>query len=182
VSFYVSTATFFLLHCDEWDRPRHEELHSKLFLNNDNPFISKPSQQEINSCECKLTQHECLGALKKEIKFPLVNCLNQRLEKGKFSVSQPQGLIACLPKEGQEKHVLKNWHPITLLSVDFKLASSCIANRLKPILQNTISQTQKGFLPATFFLLHCDEWDRVVALPRHKFVTGATLLQLEISV
>ena len=34
---------------------------------------------------------------------------------------------------------------------------------------------------ATFFLLHCDEWDRVVALPRHKFVTGATLLQLVIS-
>ena len=31
---------------------------------------------------------------------------------------------------------------------------------------------------ATFFLLHCDEWDRVVALPRNKFVTGATLLQL----
>jgi hypothetical protein len=31
---------------------------------------------------------------------------------------------------------------------------------------------------ATFFLLHCDEWDRVVALPRHKFITGATLLQL----
>ena len=30
-----------------------------------------------------------------------------------------------------------------------------------------------------FVLLHCDEWDRVVALPRHKFVTGATLLQLE---
>jgi hypothetical protein len=27
---------------------------------------------------------------------------------------------------------------------------------------------------ATFILLHCDEWDRVVALPRHKFVTGAT--------
>jgi hypothetical protein len=31
---------------------------------------------------------------------------------------------------------------------------------------------------ATLFLLHCDEWDRVVALPRHKFVKGATLLQL----
>jgi len=31
---------------------------------------------------------------------------------------------------------------------------------------------------ATFFLFHCDEWDRVVALPRHKFVTWATLLQL----
>jgi hypothetical protein len=32
-----------------------------------------------------------------------------------------------------------------------------------------------------FLLLHCDEWDRVVALPRHKFVTGATLLQLVFS-
>ena len=31
---------------------------------------------------------------------------------------------------------------------------------------------------ATFFLLQYDEWGRVVALPRHKFVTGATLLQL----
>ena len=27
-------------------------------------------------------------------------------------------------------------------------------------------------------LLFCDEWHRVVALPRNKFVTGATLLQL----
>ena len=32
-----------------------------------------------------------------------------------------------------------------------------------------------------FFLLHCDEWDRVVALSRHKFVTGATLLQLDVT-
>ena len=30
-----------------------------------------------------------------------------------------------------------------------------------------------------FFLLHCNEWNHVVALPRHKFVTGATLLQLD---
>ena len=31
---------------------------------------------------------------------------------------------------------------------------------------------------AIYFLLHCDEWDRFVAPPRHKYVTGATLLQL----
>jgi hypothetical protein len=37
------------------------------------------------------------------------------------------------------------------------------------------------FQQQLFFLLHCDEWDSVVALPRHKFVTGATLLQLWIS-
>ena len=35
---------------------------------------------------------------------------------------------------------------------------------------------------AIYFLLHCDEWDRFVAPPRHKFVTGAILLQLGSSV
>jgi hypothetical protein len=40
------------------------------------------------------------------------------------------------------------------------------------------SFSKYGISYSTFFLLHCDEWDRVVALPRHKFVTGDTLLQL----
>jgi hypothetical protein len=31
---------------------------------------------------------------------------------------------------------------------------------------------------AIYVLLHCDEWDRFVAPPRDKFVTGAILLQL----
>jgi hypothetical protein len=30
---------------------------------------------------------------------------------------------------------------------------------------------------ATYFLLHCDEWDLVVALPKHKFVTGGDTKQ-----
>ena len=34
---------------------------------------------------------------------------------------------------------------------------------------------------AIYFLLHCDKWDRFVAPPRNKFVTGATLLQLVIT-
>ena len=49
-------------------------------------------------------------------------------------------------------------------------------------LKNMVSHTEiVSFYVSTaiFFLLHCDEWDRVVALPRHKFVTGATLLQLD---
>jgi hypothetical protein len=85
-----------------------------------------------------------------DIKIPLVKCLNESLDNGKFSVSQRQGLITCIPKEGKPKHVLKNWHPITLLNVDFKIASACIANRIKPILRNIISETQKGFLKGRY--------------------------------
>ena len=49
-----------------------------------------------------------------DIKIPLVKCLNESLDNGKFSVSQRQGLITCIPKEGKPKHFLKNWRPITL--------------------------------------------------------------------
>ena len=85
-----------------------------------------------------------------DIKIPLVKCLNERLDNGKFSVSQRQGLITCIPKEGKPKHFLKNWRPITLLNVDFKIASACIANRINPILRNIISETQKGFLKGRY--------------------------------
>jgi hypothetical protein len=43
-----------------------------------------------------------------DIKIPLVKCLNESLDNGKFSVSQRQGLITCIPKEGKPKHFLKN--------------------------------------------------------------------------
>jgi hypothetical protein len=79
-----------------------------------------------------------------------VKCLNESLDNGKFSVRQRQGLITCIPKEGKQKHFLKNWHPITLLNVDFKIASACIANRIKPVLKNIISETQKGFLKGRY--------------------------------
>ena len=65
-----------------------------------------------------------------DIKIPLMKCLNESLDNGKFSVSQCQGLITCNPK-----HFLKNWCPITLLNVDFKIASACIANRIKQYYQ-----------------------------------------------
>jgi hypothetical protein len=44
-------------------------------------------------------------------------------------------LIKCIPKEGNPKHFLKNWRSITLVNVDFKIATACIENRIKPILQ-----------------------------------------------
>lgn len=94
-------------------------------MNNGNPFNSEPSQAEVNSCEGKITLQECLGALKNmnnfkspgidgftvefykhfwnDIKFLLLNCLNESLEKGKILVCQRQGLITCLPKEKKEK-------------------------------------------------------------------------------
>jgi hypothetical protein len=152
--------------------PIINKSHVDLFFNSNNPFITKPTKEEVVECEGYLTFQECLFSLTNmknfkspgidgftvefykffwnDIKIPLVKCLNESLNNGKFSVSQRQGLITCIPKEGKPKHVLKNWRPITLLNVDFKIASACIANRIKPILRNIISETQKGFLKGRY--------------------------------
>ena len=46
--------------------------------------------------------------------------------------------------------LLINWWPISLLSVIYKIISSAIANRIKTVLDNTVSKTQTGFVAGKF--------------------------------
>ena len=80
----------------------------------------------------------------------LVKSFNESYSEQKCSISQRQGIITCIPKEGKSKYSLKNWRPITLLNVDLKICSAAMANRLKPVLVDLISQTQKGFLKGRY--------------------------------
>ena len=65
-------------------------------------------------------------------------------------MTQKQGVITCLPKPNKSRHYLKNWRPISLLNVVYKLASSVISNRLKTVLDKLINQDQKGFIAGRF--------------------------------
>ena len=69
---------------------------------------------------------------------------------GKFSITQRQGIITCIPKGDKPRHFLKNWRPITLLNVIYKIASGCIANRLKSVLPKLISSDQTGFISGRY--------------------------------
>ena len=57
--------------------------------------------------------------------------INYGFEIGELSESQKQGVITCIPKGNKDKQFLKNWRPISLLNTTYKLASACIAERLK---------------------------------------------------
>ena len=76
----------------------------------------------------------------------MVRSVNHGFCKGKMSVTQCQGIITCIPKEGKDKNILKNWRPITLLNTAYKIASSRIARRVKTVLPQLIYDDQKGFL------------------------------------
>ena len=54
--------------------------------------------------------------------------------------------MVCLPKGNKDRSLIKNWRPISLLCVVYKLVSGAIANRLKGTLDSVISHCQTGFI------------------------------------
>ena len=42
--------------------------------------------------------------------------------------------------------MIKNWRPLTLLDCDYKIGSKTIANRIKTVLPELISEDQSGFI------------------------------------
>lgn len=152
---------------------REDELCRSVNLDdlvgNDVPKLNK---SESDKLEGKITEAEALSVLKlmKTNKSPgsdgfsveffkmfwedlasfVVRSANYSLEKGEMSISQRQGIIVCIPKEGKSKDELKNWRPISLLNVVYKIISSCIANRLKSVLPKLIHTDQKGFMSGRF--------------------------------
>ena len=76
----------------------------------------------------------------------LLRAINECFVKGELSDSLKYGVITCLPKGNKDKLYLKNWRPISLLNTSYKLASACIAERLKCVLPYIINEDQTGFI------------------------------------
>ncbi len=67
----------------------------------------------------------------KYLGYFLVKALNYSYNEGELSITQKEGIITCIPKGNKDKQLLKNWRPISLLNVTYKIASAAIANRIK---------------------------------------------------
>jgi hypothetical protein len=55
--------------------------------------------------------------------------------------------IVLIPKKNDSEE-LKDFRPISLCNVIFKVVSKCLVNRLRPLLQDIISPTQSDFIPS----------------------------------
>lgn len=142
---------------------------NKLLHNMDIPVLSESLK---NKLEGRLTYTELLFCLKKasnntspgfdgytyeffkffwkDLGHFMLRAINYGFEKGELSVSQKQGVITCIPKGDKDKQYLKNWRPISLLNTTYKLASACIAERLKKILPCLINEDQTGFISGRY--------------------------------
>lgn len=74
-----------------------------------------------------------------DIFFQLFECI---FNEEKMSRSMRLGHITLIYKKKGNKNKLKNWRPINLLNVDYKILSRIMSNRLKSVLPHIISPEQ----------------------------------------
>ena len=79
-----------------------------------------------------------------------LHSLNFGYRTGSLSITQKQGIITCIPKPNKPRINFKNWRPISLLNITYKLASAVISNRFKTVLDKVIHENQKGFIAGRF--------------------------------
>ena len=120
------------------------------------------------SCEGVLSKDECLKALKQfarnkspgsdgltaefylhmwdSISELVVDSFNFAFQKGELSISQRLGLIRLIPKKSKSLYFLKAWRPLSLLNIDYKIATKALAARLKAVAPHLIKCSQTGYL------------------------------------
>lgn len=134
--------------------------------------LTSLSDADREHCEGIITEQECAKALKNmkrgkspgtdgftmefyvffwtKIKDLVVTSLNEGYKKGKLSIDQRRGIITLIPKKGKIRTLLKNWRPISLLNMDYKILTKCLATRLHEILPLIIDTDQTGFIKGRY--------------------------------
>jgi hypothetical protein len=76
----------------------------------------------------------------------LWNFVRSAFDKGEYDTKVCETLIVLIPK-GDNQTTLKDFRPISLCNVTYKLISKIIVARLRPFLDGIISPLQNSFIP-----------------------------------
>ena len=72
--------------------------------------------------------------------------LNMIILEGKLPESQRNAIVTLLFKKNDHRE-LKNWRPVSLLNVDYKILSKILTNRLRKIIHKLVPESQKCGTP-----------------------------------
>ena len=75
----------------------------------------------------------------------------EAISKGTLGLEIKKGIIKLPPKDG-DKAITKNWRPITLLNVSYKILAKILALRLVNILPKFVCATQTSFIKGRYIL------------------------------
>jgi len=71
------------------------------------------------------------------------------LAKGNYLALKVK-IITCIPKGDKHRDLIRNWRPVSLLNVVYKIGSAAVANRMKTMLPELINEDQTGFIPGRY--------------------------------
>jgi hypothetical protein len=128
----------------------------------------KLSEEEKLTLEAFLSEEECLAALHampalrtpgsdglpkefyvcfwETLKSDFVFMVNSCLDKGELPLSLRRAVITLLFKK-EDPENLKNWRPISLLNVDYKVIAKVITQRLRVVMPSLIHPDQSCAVP-----------------------------------
>ena len=81
----------------------------------------------------------------KHIGNHVVNAWNEGYVNGELSDTQKHGVVSLIYKK-DDPQKLRNWRPISLLNIDYKIAAYSLACRLKEVMPNIINTNKNGYI------------------------------------
>lgn len=122
-----------------------------------NQKLVKPiSEQEVNAAITRLKPGKAVGpdgyssqwyrCFRIELVPILQKTFNYILQEGVIPLSWREATISIIPKEGKDKRDCRNYRPISVLNLDYKLFTSIFARRLQLLLPDLINLDQTGFI------------------------------------
>lgn len=175
------------------DKIAEEDMN--LYLNNLKEHI-KLNEEEKQSLEGNINEEECIQALNlmklnkspgsdglpvefykalwTDLRCPLLDSLQGACLKGELSSTQKRGIITLLHKKN-EKTLLNNWRPISLLNTDYKILTQVLANRMKKVINKLISPDQTGYIKGRFIGQNIRVIQDVIELLEEENTEGALL-------
>lgn len=164
------------------------------------PELNIPTltEQDKSMCEGNITLEECYKSLcdMKSNKSPgsdgltaefyrkfwdqlgpkLVEVLNFSVKVGTLPDSLRRAVITILHKQGKPPNEIKNYRPISLLNIDYKILSKSLANRISPNLDQLISHDQTGFMKNRYIGENIRLISDIIEVTKRKNIPGLLLL------
>ena len=87
-----------------------------------------------------------------EVEQLYVGALKHGIQNHKLHISARRGILSLIPKRNCDMFRIRSWRPLTILSMDNKIYSKALDNRLKTVLGKIIAPYQTGFMSGRYIL------------------------------
>jgi hypothetical protein len=150
----------------------HKNFEQECLKFTNNEAIPKITESQKQFCDSEITEEELTKCIKffknkkspgtdglpaefykffwNDIKQLVLESFKYALRNGELSVEQKRGIISLIPKKDKNRLYLKNWRPISLLNVDYKLLAKVFASRLETVLPFIVSDDQTGYIKGRY--------------------------------